>query len=59
MTNKDLHILLKNLSENDIQNIGEDINDNPIFAIKLGKNICSFIFGDMHIDNFPEWKNKT
>ena len=57
MTTSELIRQLHNLSEIDVQDIGEDVNGNPIFAIKINNSVGSFIVGDMNIDDFPEWKN--
>lgn len=57
MTTSELIKELHNLSESDIQNIGEDVDGNPIFAIRINNSVGSFIVGDMNINDFPEWKN--
>lgn len=57
MTTTELIQKLNSLSELDIQDMGEDFNGNPIFAIKINNYVGSFILGDMNIDDFPEWKN--
>lgn len=56
MTNEQLQNLLKNITLDHIQDMGEDVNGNPIFALKLSDKICSIIIGDMDINDFPEWK---
>jgi hypothetical protein len=39
--------------------MGEDVDGNPIFAIKVGNKICSFIYGDMNLDDFTEWSEHS
>lgn len=43
MTTSELIKQLHNLSEIDVQDIGEDVNGNPIFAIKINNSVGSFI----------------
>lgn len=57
MTTSELIMKLHNLSESDIQDLGEDVDGNPIFAIKINNSVGSFILGDMNIQDFPEWKS--
>ena len=59
MTISELLIKLHSVSESDIQDLGEDVDGNPIFAIKIDNAVGSFIFGDMNIDDFPEWKTTS
>ena len=47
--------LLTKININDIVDMGEDVDGNPIFAIKIGDKVCSFIYGDMNLDDFAEW----
>lgn len=54
MTTTELIQKLHSLSELDVQDMGEDFNGNPIFAIKINNYVGSFILGDMNIDDFPE-----
>jgi|694.fasta_scaffold58973_7 hypothetical protein len=57
MTISELLRKLHSVSESDIQDLGEDVDGNPIFAIKINNSVGSFILGDMDINDFPEWKN--
>ena len=38
MTVSELIMKLHSLSESDVQDLGEDVDGNPIFAIKINKN---------------------
>lgn len=51
--------LLTKININDIVDMGEDVDGNPIFAIKVGDKICSFIYGDMNLNDFPEWSKTS
>lgn len=55
MTITELVAKLNSLNINDIQDMGEDVNGNPIFAVKINNTVGSFILGDMDINDFPEW----
>ena len=57
MTTSELLIELQKVSASDIQDIGEDVDGNPIFAIRINNSVGSFILGDMNINDFPEWKS--
>ena len=47
--------LLHKINLNDIVEMGEDVDGNPIFAIRLDNKACSLILGDMNISYFSEW----
>lgn len=47
---------LQKITNDDIIELGEDVDGIPMYAIKICNKICSFKYGDMNIDSFPEWK---
>lgn len=55
MTITELVAKLNSLTINDIEEMGEDVNGNPIFAVRIDNTVGSFIIGDMDIMDFPEW----
>ena len=55
MTITELVAKLNSLTINDIEEMGEDVDGNPIFAVRIDNTVGSFIIGDMDIMDFPEW----
>jgi len=47
--------LLQKITIHDIVEMGEDVNGNPIFALRVENQACSLILGDMNISDFSEW----
>ena len=55
MTIQELAVKLNSITSDNIQEMGEDVNGNPIFAVRIDNTVGSFIIGDMDIMDFPEW----
>lgn len=55
MTIQELTSKLNSITSDNIQEMGEDVNGNPIFAVRIDNTVGSFIVGDMDINDFPEW----
>ena len=55
MTIQELTSKLNSITSDNIQEMGEDVNGNPIFAVRIDNTVGSFIIGDMDINDFPEW----
>jgi len=55
MTIQELTAKLHSITSDNIQEMGEDVNGNPIFAVRIDNTVGSFIVGDMDINDFPEW----
>ena len=55
MTIQELTSKLNSITSDNIQEMGEDVNGNPIFAVRIDNTVGSFIVGDLNIKDFPEW----
>ena len=58
MTTRDFAKMLQKITENDIEDLGEDIEGHRIFAIHINGKVSSLVYDDMNIDSFVQWKNK-
>lgn len=54
---EELLLCLQKVTKEDIIELGEDVDGLPMYAIKICDKICSFKYGDMDADTFPEWRN--
>lgn len=55
MTTRDFAKMLQKITENDIEDMGEDIDGHRIFAVHINGKVSSLVFDDMDIKSFPQW----
>ena len=55
MTTRDFAKMLQKVTENDIEDMGEDIDGHRIFAVHINGKVSSLVFDDMDIKSFPQW----
>lgn len=55
MTTRDFAKMLQKVTENDIEDMGEDIDGHRIFAVHINGKVSSLVFDDMDIRSFPQW----
>ena len=55
MTTRDFAKMLQKVTENDIEDMGEDMDGHRIFAVHINGKVSSLVFDDMDIKSFPQW----
>ena len=57
MTTRDFAKMLQKITENDIEDMGEDNDGHRIFAIHINGKVSSLVFDDMDVKSFIQWND--
>jgi hypothetical protein len=52
---EDIFSALKNLEENDIVDMGEDYEGNPVFSVRIGNRVSTLLVGNQCASDYPEF----